>query len=119
MEWFSHLILEALLGSILLGLNWARQILREEPKTPPWIEALAPLKGRWLWLLLSTPMLLFGVWMMFLGLLLPLTFVGMVASVLWGESGLLGTLILGGTGLIFYCLKKTVLTADRHPSRGA
>jgi hypothetical protein len=44
--------------SIWLGWCYAKTILSMEYDYPAWLESLLPLKGRWLGLLLTTPLLL-------------------------------------------------------------
>lgn len=60
-QWTIGLVVAVLIAagiSSWLAWSMARGILAEEPSHPRWLEAVMPLKGRWLALLLSTPVIL-------------------------------------------------------------
>jgi hypothetical protein len=119
MEWSVISIVGALLASGLVGRRFACEILAEEPNLPSWLETVAPVKGRWLALLLAGPSLLVAMLMTFIGTLFPFGFISYVIDALWGVNGTLGVTALIGGCLIFRGLKKAEPKTEQHPSRGS
>lgn len=73
-----------------------QELLQETLHLPAWLEALAPLKGRWLGVLLSSPALALVFFLTLIGVYLPLTF---LAHTAW-PLGLIASLGLLGLCLI-------------------
>jgi hypothetical protein len=102
--WFLAMVLIGI--SLLAGTFYAAQfgwslvttVLRMESDFPPWLEAVSPLKGRWLSLLLSMPLILglsLIAWVLVAG---GLTLVSLAALYLLLVLPPLGLLVLGGFG---------------------
>lgn len=106
--------------SILAGTVYAAQfgwslvmtVLRMETDFPPWLEAVSPLKGRWLSLLLSMPLILglsLIAWVLAAG---GLTLLSFMALFLLQVLPPIGLLALGGFGWLL--LRVTGVTGQNQ-----
>lgn len=87
------IVLVAAVGaSGYLARSLVQAILAEEPDNPTWLEALAPLKGRWLRLFLFTPVILFATAVTFLVVSLPLVYLAGLLLLLFGYNPAAGFL---------------------------
>jgi hypothetical protein len=81
--WLASLTAALLIALAISGrMGWylAQGILAEDAHLPHWLEALAPLKGRWLRLLLSAPAIGVLMLLVFLAVALPLSFASIFLS---------------------------------------
>lgn len=101
-EWLILPALVALTASARVGWYFALEVLREEPRTPAWLEGIAPLKGRWLWLLLSSPAILVAMLMTLLGAGAPLLILYWILAILEGR-GAVGMWAVTLGSLFFLC----------------
>lgn len=88
-----------------LARSLVQAILTEEPDHPPWLEALAPLKGRWLRLFLFTPVVLFATAVTFLVVSLPLLYLVGLLLLLCGynpAAGFLAYALIYAIGVRIY-----------------
>lgn len=100
-------------ASIWLGRALALQILAEKSDLPPWLEALAPLKGRWLRLLLTAPAILFAMATVFLIVVAPLYYLISLAISLYYYTPVLGCLLIGLLGILTIAALVTLRKAKR------
>lgn len=100
--WFALPCLTALVVSGRVAWHLARRILAEGPHLPQWLEAVSPLKGRWLRLFLSAPALLFLILSVFFGTAASLLLLEILFFILFGVHGVVGLLAVAGLCLYFY-----------------
>lgn len=95
-----------------LGWGLGKQVLAEEAELPQWLEALAPLKGRWLRLLMMMPVILIAMAVTFLALAGSLYYLLLLALFLCYYVPILGCLMLGLLGVLcvmaFLAVRKTM-----------
>jgi hypothetical protein len=118
--WFVAIVsmgLSVLAGTVYatrFGRALVTDVQRMETDFPPWLEAISPLKGRWLALLLLMPVILvlaLIAWVLVAG---GLTLVSFTALYLLLVLPPLGLLVFGGFGWLL--LRVTGVTGQGHSS---